>query len=348
MKERVYLDYNATTPLVSAAKDAMIGAMDVLGNPASVHQEGRQAKQIVERARRLVAEAVGTAPQNIIFTASATEAAALGLGQRAFRCAAIEHEAVLQNCDVSLCTDGGGRVELPEDLASCAVQRANSETGIMQQMPKGVGFCDATQAFGKTPLAFDWMGVDMAVISAHKIGGPKGVGALIVRSGIDVSAHIRGGGQESSRRSGTENTIGIAGFGAAAQAAQERLDDGTWERIKEFRIILENALETGIPQAIIVGKDACRLANTVMCLVEGWPAQTQVLQMDLQGFAISAGSACSSGKIRRSAVLGAMGFTDAQAGCSVRISLGPQNTQDEIERFVEAYVSTFKKYANCR
>lgn len=177
----------------------------------------------------------------------------------------------------------------------------------------------------------------MALVSAHKIGGPKGVGALIVKRGTEVAAQIKGGGQEMGRRSGTENVIGIAGFGAAAEAAQRDLADGVWEQVEKLRNILEKAVAQSSSETIFTGKGGRRLPNTSYMISEGWRGETQVMQMDLAGFSVSAGSACSSGKVKRSRVLQAMGFSAEQAACALRVSLGPKNKQEDIERFVEVW-----------
>lgn len=342
MKQRIYLDYNATAPLRPEVRAAMVAAMDAVGNPSSVHQEGRAAKAIVEKARRQVAQSFGADGADIVFTSGATEAAALALSQKGFVASDIEHDAVRQNAQCALGVSAQGHVDVIEPEQT-ALQYANSETGVVQSLPKGIAFCDATQGYGKLPIAFNWMGAQMAAISAHKIGGPAGIGALVMQRGTDIAAQIKGGGQEGGRRSGTENIIGLAGFGAAAEAAQRDLNDGVWDRIKEFRIILENSLEQEVPEVILVSKNVERLPNTVMCIVDGWKGETQVMQMDLAGFAISAGSACSSGKVRQSNVLRAMGYSESQAACAIRVSLGPQTHRDEIDRFVEAYAAAYRK-----
>lgn len=184
----------------------------------------------------------------------------------------------------------------------------------------------------------------MALISAHKMGGPKGIGALIVKRGTDLEALIKGGGQEMGRRSGTENVIGIAGFGAAAEAAARDLAGGIWDRVAEFRKILENAIAAEANGTIFVGKDASRLPNTSCFITPGWKGETQVMTMDLAGFAISAGSACSSGKVRASGVLQAMGFSEDEAGSAIRVSLGPDTTQDDVTRFAEAWLKHWNKH----
>ncbi|MEL6689442.1 MAG: aminotransferase class V-fold PLP-dependent enzyme, partial [Pseudomonadota bacterium] len=240
--QRVYLDYNATSPLRAEARAAMIAAMDALGNPSSVHAEGRAAKSIVEKARAQIAEAVGASGADIVFTSSATEAAALALSGRELMGSAVEHDAVRAYADSSLPVSSDGLVSVVDPSRS-VLQAANSETGVMQELPSGIAVSDFTQAFGKVPVSFAWSGAEMGLISAHKLGGPKGVGALIVKQGVDVPAQIRGGGQEMGRRSGTENVIGIAGFGAAAEAASRDLETGVWSRVDEFRNILETSLE---------------------------------------------------------------------------------------------------------
>ena len=218
MKTRSYLDWNATAPLRPEARAAMIAAMDLVGNPSSVHAEGRAAKGLIETARAQVAEAFGAQASDIVFTSGATEAAALALAGRGLHGAGVEHDAVRAWTVEDLPVDRCGRVTVSEPARS-TLQVANSETGVVQDLPAGLAVCDFTQGFGKLPLAFDWSGVDMGLISAHKLGGPKGIGALVLRRGLDVEARIRGGGQEMGRRSGTENLIGIAGFGGAAKAA---------------------------------------------------------------------------------------------------------------------------------
>lgn len=353
--KRVYLDYNATTPLRPEAREAMIAAMDVVGNPSSVHAEGRAAKALVERARAQVAEAVGCRPQEVIFTSGATEAARV-LQNRPEGCDVFvdstAHDALWSHFDLTHCNEhpfGPGHI--------LAMGLANSETGVITQPPQKVEnqwpygarradwlLLDITQVVGRIPFSFAWSGADMAILSAHKIGGPKGVGALILRQGIDIEPLASGGGQEMGRRSGTENVVGIAGFGAAAEAAQRDLADGVWEKVRELRNILENALEAGAISTIFVGKDQERLPNTLCFATPGWKGETQVMQMDLSGFAISAGSACSSGKVKTSRVLTAMGFDETVASCAIRVSLGPETTEEDVLRFAETWLEKEKKH----
>ena len=336
MRDRVYLDWNASAPLRPEARDAMVAAMGVTGNPSSVHAEGRAAKAIVERARRQVAEALGGASADVVFVSGATEAAALAMAGRGLRSAAVEHEAVAAWGDGSLPVAADGAVSVPDPGAS-SVQHANSETGVIQGLPLGLAVSDWTQAFGKIPVAFDWSGVAMALVSAHKIGGPKGVGALVLKRGVDVEARIRGGGQEMGRRSGTENVAAIAGFGAAAEAAARDVDAGVWHRVAQLRNILETDLEGLEGPTKFVGNGSTRLPNTTCIVSPGWKGETQVMALDLAGFAVSAGSACSSGKVRESAVLRAMGLGPGEADCAIRVSLGPTVTEDDVSRFAEAF-----------
>ena len=340
---RVYLDHNATMPLRAEAREAMIAAMDLVGNPSSVHAEGRAAKAFVERARAQVAAAFGADGADIVFVSGATEAAALACAGRGLFASDVEHDAVRAWIDPVLAVDGDGLVSIAEPARS-AVQLANSETGVVQDLPQGVAVVDATQAFGKLPIAFNWLGCEMALISAHKIGGPKGVGALVMKRGTDLAAQIKGGGQEMGRRSGTENIIGIAGFGAAAKAAARDLDTGVWAGVEKLRNILDSSIEAVAKETIFVGKGANRLPNTTCLATPGWKGETQVMQMDLAGFAISAGSACSSGKVKASAVLTAMGFDTATASSAIRVSLGPQTTEDDVMRFAETWQAKWKKH----
>ncbi|MFY2826654.1 cysteine desulfurase family protein [Ruegeria sp. MALMAid1280] len=340
---RVYLDHNATTPLRPEAREAMISVMDFCGNPSSVHAEGRAAKAVIERARAQIASAFGADGADIVFTSGSTEGASLALGGRNLHGSAMEHDAVRAWINEDLPVSMSGQVQVPEPEVS-TLQLANSETGIIQNLPKGLAVTDATQAFGKLPVAFNWLDTQMALISAHKLGGPKGIGAVVMKRGTDLPAQIKGGGQEMGRRSGTENVIGIAGFGAAAETAARDLADGVWEQIREFRNILEKALEAGSKSTIFVGKDQDRLPNTLCFATPGWKGETQVMQMDLAGFAVSAGSACSSGKVRASAVLTAMGYDEVTAASAIRVSLGPLTTEEDVLRFAEAWLEKEKKH----
>ncbi|WP_166415665.1 cysteine desulfurase family protein [Cochlodiniinecator piscidefendens] len=341
--KRSYLDWNATAPLRDEARVAMMSAMDVCGNPSSVHSEGRAAKSLIEKARSQISAAFGADGADIVFVSGSTEGAALALSGRNFVGADVEHDAIVAWIDACLNVDGNGAVSV-ETPSETVLQSANSETGIIQRLPDGLAVVDATQSFGKVPFAFNWCGADMALISAHKLGGPKGIGALVLRRGLDVAAQIKGGGQEMGRRSGTENTIGIAGFGGAAAAAERDLADGKWVEVEKLRNILEKALEESAKDTIFVGKDAVRLPNTSCFAVPGWKGETQVMQMDLAGFAVSAGSACSSGKVKASRVLKAMGYNDDVASSAIRVSLGLDTTEDDVLRFAEAWGKQYNKF----
>jgi cysteine desulfurase len=352
--ERVYLDWNATAPMRPEARAAMVAALDVVGNPSSVHAEGRAARALVERAREEVAVAVGCRPQEVVFTSGATEAAGV-LARRGPRQGVwvqeTAHDALWSR------RDPGPLAERPDGPGHVlAMGLANGETGIVTEPPGRVGgrwpcdgaqcdrlLLDVTQAVGRIPFAFGWSGADFAVLSAHKLGGPKGVGALIVREGTEVLPLASGGGQERGWRSGTENVAGIAGFGAAIAAAMRDLADGTMARVADLRNILEDALEPFARETIFIGKGDARLPNTSCLATPGWKGETQVMQMDLAGFAVSAGSACSSGKVRESRVLAAMGHPAEVAGSAIRVSIGAATREDEVLRFAEAWAAAWRK-----
>ncbi|AXI46602.1 aminotransferase [Sulfitobacter sp. SK012] len=369
---RIYLDHNATTPLRAEARAAMVSAMDVAGNPSSVHAEGRAAKALVERARMQVAELVGCDPGDVVFTSGATEAASLAIPEFAtVSSAGIEHDAVLswvqkKGVDLTRLLDVDGNGVLTgtahgADFADgifddvVAIQAANSETGVMQDTMKHAQalwalkrsvliLVDAVQALGKTQFSMAKSGADFILSSAHKLGGPKGIGALIVKGGTDVKPRLLGGGQEMGRRSGTENIVGIAGFGAAAEAAARDVANGRWEEVARLRDLLEEVLEDAAKTTILVGKDADRLPNTSCLMTPGWKGETQVMQMDLAGIAISAGSACSSGKLRASSVLTAMGYDANEAASAIRVSLGLETTPEDVMRFTETWTAQLKKH----
>ena len=340
---RAYLDHNATTPLRPEARQAMIEAMDVIGNPSSVHAEGRAAKSLLEKSRAAVATAFGADGADVIFTSSATEAAALALEGRNLHGSAVEHDAVSAWIEKDLSTNSDGIVTV-QDPAKSTLQAANSETGVVQKTVEGLAVCDATQAFGKLPIAFNWMGSEMAIVSAHKLGGPKGIGALVVKRGTDVQARLKGGGQEMGRRAGTENVIGAAGFAAAATAAIKDIENGVWDKVERLRDLLETTLADAAPDTIFIGKAADRLPNTSCFAVPGWKGETQVMQMDLAGYAISAGSACSSGKVKASAVLTAMGYDAEVASSAIRVSLGPDTTEEQVLGFANKWLTQLEKY----
>lgn len=340
---RTYLDWNATAPLRPEARAAMLAATEITGNPSSVHAEGRAAKSALERAREDVAQALGAEGADVIFTSGATESAALILAGRDLACAGVEHAAVLAWCRDNLPVDAAGRVTTC-DPSHATLQLANAETGVIQDLPEGLAVSDMTQAFGKIPFSFNWMGVQAGFVSAHKLGGPRGIGALVVRRGTEVEARIKGGGQEQGRRAGTENLIGIMGFAAAAKAAQNDLDQGIGEKTSDIRDSLLAALESGAEMVTFPGRESRRLPNTLSILTPGWRGETQVMQMDLAGFAVSAGSACSSGKVRPSSVLTAMGIAPEWAGDAIRVSIGPTTDRRDVMRFADAWLAAHARW----
>lgn len=347
---RAYLDWNATAPLRPEAKAAMAGAWEVAGNPSSVHAEGRAARGVIERARAQVAALMGCDAGEVIFTSGATEAAALALHDAGPVAAlATEHDCVSMWASRELPVDARGLAEPP--LHGCTLtgalawQGANSETGVIQdpppETPSAQVVADMVQCAGKVPLPFQ---APMMLVSAHKLGGPKGVGALILRDGLEVAPLARGGGQELRRRPGTENVVGIAGFGAAAEAALRDLERGEWERVAKLRDALEARLEDGAPDIIFMGRGASRLPNTTCFAAPGWKGETQVMQMDLAGFAVSAGSACASGKTEPSRVLRAMGHDETTAASALRVSIGPETTEQEVMGFAEVWTERHRRF----
>jgi cysteine desulfurase len=325
---RAYLDWNATAPLRVEARDAMLAAMDLVGNPSSVHGEGRLARGVVERARAQVALAVGCKPQEVVFTSGATEAAMV-LAQFP----AVEVDPTAHDCVFAHHRPGDGAIR--------AVGVANNETGIVQEASGDL--LDVAQVIGRVPFAFGWTDAKFAILSGHKFGAAKGVGALIVREGQDVTPWIKGGGQEMSRRSGTENVVGIAGIGAAIEAAQGDLENGVFVKVASLRDAFEAKIQGLAPDVVIAGQGVKRLPNTSCIISPGWKGETQVMAMDLAGFAVSAGSACSSGKVRPSRVLKAMGYDDEAARSAIRVSIGPSTTESDLMRFAEVWTSARKR-----
>jgi cysteine desulfurase len=349
-----YLDHNATSPLRPAAFDAMVEALRPGGNPSSVHRAGRVARSRVDMARRQVAALLGALPAEIVFTSGGTEANAMaiaGSGRQRVLVSAVEHDSVLKAAAKveTIPVDAEGVVDLgalermlaqSDQPALVSVMLANNETGVLQPIAEVVRLarqagalvhCDAVQAAGKVRVDLHGLGVDYLSVSAHKLGGPTGVGALAMRSGAPFAPDRRGGGQESNRRAGTENVAGIAGFGAAAEAAQ----DGP--AVDGLRDRLERALLAIAPDARVFGDGAPRLGNTSCISMPGVKAETQVMALDLAGVCVSAGAACSSGKVHRSAVLAAMGVEDAVAETAIRISCGWNTDSDDIERLIAAW-----------
>lgn len=356
-----YLDHNATTPLGLPAREAMARAIEaagsVTGNASSVHGFGRDARKIVEDARQKVAELAGVAPANVIFTSGGSEAnntILRGVNSDRVITSAIEHASVLDARPEAarIAVDADGVVDVSElaDMLSNAegrvlvsVMAANNETGAVQPIAEISKLCkdagailhvDAIQWAGKRPLFEITAYADALTLSAHKFNGPSGVGAIIVKDGVAFEPLIRGGGQERRRRAGTENIIGIAGFGAAAEAAINGGRD--FSKIAQLRDRIENELSN---DAKFHGNNGDRLANTTCIGMPGVSAETQVMAFDLAGIAVSAGSACSSGKVEPSHVLIAMGVSKQEAAEAVRVSLGLSSTMDEVEKFIETWRS---------
>jgi cysteine desulfurase len=361
---RTYLDHNASSPLRPAARAAMIAAHDATGNPSSVHAEGRRARAIIDTAREQVAALVGAKPSEVVFTSGATEAnnCVMAGGWKAICVSAIEHDSVLAPARAS----GAKVIALPAstdgvaDLQSVAgelahagaggarallsVMIANNETGVIQPVAEAADLArehglslhvDAVQGPGRLLVDFATLGADTLVISGHKLGGPRGVGALIVRDGVNLPALIKGGAQERRRRGGTENVAGIAGFGVAAAEAARSVDAAG--RMAALRDKLESGVTAATPNAVIIGRNAPRIANTSCIAVPGKPAETLVIRLDLAGIAVSAGAACTSGKVGANSVLEAMGLGSDIARSSVRVSLGPETNDDDIAAFLAAW-----------
>jgi len=367
---RVYLDFNASAPLRSEARSAVAAALELCGNPSSVHAEGRAARRIVETAREQVAALVGAEPRNVVFTSGGTEANMLalspasGAGEPRDRLliSAIEHPSVLAGgrfpaeAVERVPATADGRIDLPALQATLAkgdirrplvsLMLANNETGVIQPVSEaacrvhdagGLLHVDAVQAAGRMACDINALGADFLMISAHKIGAPKGVGALIKREdALQLDPLVIGGGQERGARGGTENVAGIAGFGAAVAAAKQELGEAS-ARMAALRAQLETGLRATSPDVIIFGAESLRLPNTTLFSVPGLKAETAVIAFDLEGVAVSSGAACSSGKVQPSHVLAAMGVSPDLARGAVRVSLGPTTTESEINRFLEAW-----------
>jgi cysteine desulfurase len=379
MAARAYLDFNATAPLRAQARAAMMAALDVTGNPSSVHAEGRLARRLVEEARQDVADLLGASPRHVVFTSGGTEANLFALcpwieveGDRHPRdrllVSAIEHPSVrcggsfpedkLEELNVS----ASGIIDLEAlkyrlstgasagDRPLISIMLANNESGIIQPIQAaarvvhavgGLLHVDAVQAAGRVACSIAELDADLLTVSAHKLGGPKGVGALVRREGVVPRPMVRGGGQERGLRAGTENVAAIAGFGAAAATARARLVDEA-VRMGALRDRLEAGLRAISSDTTIFGADVERLPNTVLFAVPGVKAETAVIALDLEGIAVSSGAACSSGKVQPSHVLAAMGVDPLLARGAIRVSLGPQTTEIEVDCFLHAWTKLGK------
>lgn len=363
-RTETYLDWNATAPLRPEAAAAMAAAMAICGNPSSVHRWGRAARQLVERSRAAVAALVGAAPEDVVFTSGGTEAnhaALLGSGRERVLVSAVEHDSVRHAAAgaraIPVDSDGVVRLDALADLLAgdprptlVSVMLANNETGVVQPVAEAVGLahrygallhCDAVQGAGKFPVEAAALGADLLTLSAHKIGGPPGVGALVVARRAELSPLLRGGGQERGRRAGTENVPGIAGFAAAANAAAGQI--AAYEWLGGLRDTLEAEILATIPNAVVVGAGVLRLPNTSAIAMPGTSAETQVMALDLDGVMVSAGAACSSGKVGPSHVLAAMGLAPDIASSTIRVSLGWSTTEADIERFMRSWTALYRR-----
>jgi cysteine desulfurase len=370
---RIYLDNNATALLLPQAREAVVRALDLPGNPSSVHAEGRAARAVIEKARRQVAQLIGADTTGVIFTSGATEAAAtvltphfkmgkadLAVGH--LYVSAVDHPCILaggrfesrQVSQIPVDRDGLVDLEALESalaghdnstgLAMVCLMRANNETGILQPMGEaakiakahgGIFVVDAVQAVGRIPVDMGELGADFLILSSHKIGGPKGAGALVCAGEIMMpSTLIPGGGQEKGHRSGTENPAAIAGFGAAAEQVLKQLDNCA-ELVGGLRDRLETDMMHRCADCIVFGASVARLPNTLFFALPGLKAETAQIAFDLEGIAVSAGSACSSGKVGPSHVLAAMGGDAEQGG--IRVSIGAETTEEDLAGFLAAF-----------
>lgn len=362
---RAYLDHNATTTLRPEAAQAVLRALEMTGNPSSVHGEGRAARKLVENARVDVARLVNAAPANVTFTSGGTEAnhlalhAALSLGVTRILVSSIEHDAMRAPAEASglpltlIPVDRHGVVDLAaltQELASVEgkplviLMLANNETGVIQPVATaarlthdagGLIISDAVQAAGKSSIDLVALGVDLLTLAGHKIGAPMGVGALVHRKGLAIAALQIGGGQEQRRRAGSENVSAIAGFGAAACVARQHFSD--MSRLRAMRDAFELRMAADFPDLVVFGKDAERLPNTSYFAMPGLDAERLLMALDLDGIAVSAGAACSSGKIGKPRVLDAMGVDDMIARNAIRLSLGWSSTQEDIDAFIAVW-----------
>lgn len=356
-----YLDYNATAPAKPGVADAMTAAVTLGGNASSVHERGRSARRVIETARTKLAAMTGARAADIVFTSGGTEANRLalnGTGRKHLLASAIEHPSVIAHCrpENRVRVDASGRLDLADlehrlagdgQDALVSIMLANNETGVIQPVAEAAAIthaagallhCDAVQGLGKLPLDLAELGADMVTVSAHKIGGPAGIGALILRPGLALATNREAGGQEQGRRPGTENLAGIAGFDAALDHVDTSLADR--DRQQALRARLETALDG---MAVIFGAEAPRLAATVCLAMPGVPSETQVMAFDLAGFCVSAGSACSSGKVQASPVLAAMGIAPDLAGAAIRVSFGLETTEAEIDAFASAWKQLYDR-----
>ena len=360
MPSNAYFDWNATAPLRPEAKAAVAAALEVTGNPSSVHAAGRAARHLVEAAREKVAALVGASPREVVFTSGGTEANALALSPAlgdTLLVSAIEHPSVRSGgrfaavAEFPVTTTGVADLAALEGMLKgrsrplVSLMLANNETGVIQPVAEaaalvhaagGLLHVDAVQGPGRIACDFRALGADLMTLSSHKIGGPQGVGVLIVRDGLALDAQIRGGGQERGTRAGTENVAGIAGFGAAAEATRLGLAAEA-ARMEALRQTLEAGIKAVAQKAVVFGVEASRLPNTTLFSVPGMKAETAVIAFDLEGVAVSSGAACSSGKVAPSHVLAAMGVDPALSRGAIRVSLGFSTPDEHVGTILKAW-----------
>lgn len=366
MKDTLYLDYNATTPVKPAVAALVCEVLGIVGNASSVHGFGRNARRRVETAREQVAALAGTNPNQVVFTCGATESNNAVLkqfqGRRIF-VSAIEHPAVrnaLPDLEfIPVTRDGvvdldafGKMLESGAPPALISVMMVNNETGVIQPIAEIAKMAkarhkdvfvhtDAVQAAGRMKVEFPALYIDYMSLSAHKMGGPQGVGALISAPGAPMAKLLHGGGQEKRQRAGTENVAGIAGFGLAAELALA--DMANYQTLALWRERMEAALKAAAPEMNVYGRNAPRVANTTALCLAGMPAETQLMSLDLEGIAVSSGSACSSGAFKPSPILQAMGASDVEASSTLRISTGWGTKESDIDRFIEAWTRIYTR-----
>ncbi len=338
----IFLDWNSTTPILPSVRKVMESTFDIFGNPSSIHLEGRKARKIIEDCRSSIGDDLEIGNGKLFFTSGATESAKLILRGKGIRSAGIEHSSVLKWTEPFLDIDQDYQVNSssPDDST---IQLANSETGIIQKNFGSVYMTDATQFFPKIDFQFCSLEAKSAILSPHKFGGPKGVGGILAKESFDLDYIKSRGSQEEGIRAGTENIMGIAGFSEAVRMAKIMKYDGIWDKILELRNLLEIELKLRSSSSIIVGENVMRLPNTSCVLTPGWSGEKQVISLDLEGFGISFGSACSQSISQNSESLMALGYESKLANCAIRISIGPNTTKIEIEQFIDAWSKNFMK-----
>ncbi len=341
---RRYFDWNASSLLCERSRHSLVSNLDLVGNASSVHSEGREARNIIERSRDDIMDLLGLDSGTIIFTSGASESAALFLHDKKMECSAIEHDCVKKWCDVSIPTMKNGLVCVSESKKNLALQIANSETGILQNMPKGIACSDAVQAVGKIDCKFDELQPDAFFLASHKVCGPKGVGVLFVKDGDLVQPTVIGGNQEFGLRAGTENFLLIAAFSEALAYSINLVKNGVWQEIEVLRNMLENEVREISKNTIVVGEKEKRLPNTSCMITPGWKGESQVIGLDLEGFSVSSGTACSSGKISEVIMLKEMEYNDDLSNSSIRVSLGPDTKKSDIEAFIFSWKQLYSRH----